>query len=174
MNFLLLLFCVFFFFGNQSFSQVENDELDDEYTERSFDEIQTERGHKKIWVWHPAPATYKGNLDYEPYDQNHVAILGEGKILLLEKISDDIEIVGQWFDFYLVYTDSSNKLEVKGRNGRPISSMLVPDNCDIIGIFKDGMSEYEIMYTTHAFDIENMETDEIKRYDKFCKLKSVK
>jgi hypothetical protein len=174
MNFSLLICFVFCFIGNLSFSQVENDELDEEYTERSFDEIQSERGNKKVWVWHPAPATYKGNLDYEPYDQHHIAILGEGKILLLEKISDDIEIVGQWFDFYLVYTDSSNKLEVKGRNGKPISSMLVPDNCDIIGIFKEGMTEHEIMYTTHAFDIENMETDEVKRYDKFCKLKSVK
>ncbi|MFN5444981.1 MAG: hypothetical protein ACK48V_12225 [Crocinitomicaceae bacterium] len=174
MNIVTLLLFVLCFLRIQSFAQVENDELDDEYTERSSEELAAARGYKKVWTWHPSPATYKGNLDYEPYDQNQVAILGDGKILFLEKISDDIEIVGQWFDFYVVYTESINKLEVKGRNGKPISSMFVPDNFDIIGVFKDGLSDHEIMYTTHAFDLDNMETDEIKRYDKYCKLKSVK
>jgi hypothetical protein len=174
MNISFVFLFLFFFYLNPLFSQVEEDELDDEYTDRSFDERAAERGPKKVWTWHSTPTTYKGNLDYEAYDQDHIAVLGEGKILFLEKISDDIEIVGQWFDFYLVYTESTNKLEVKGRNGKPISSMFVPDHYDIIGVFKEGITDYEIMYTTHAFDLDNMETDEIKRYDKFCKLKSVK
>ena len=167
--FLIFSFCLF---GLNTFSQV--DDLEDEYSERSHKELEAEKGNKKVWTWHPSPATFKGNLDYETYDQNHIAILGDGKILLLEKISDDIEIVGQWSDYYLVFTESTNKLVVKGRNGSPISSILVPDNSDVIGLFKDGMTDYEIMYTTHAFDIENMETGQVRRYDKFCKLKSVK
>jgi len=174
MNISIFFLIVFCFLGIQSFAQVDNDDLDDEYTERSSEELTAERESKKVWIWHPSPSTYKGNLDYEPYDQNQVAILGGGKILFLEKISDDIEIVGQWFDFYLVYTESTNKLEVKGRNGKPISSMFVSDNCDIIGVFKDGLSDHEILYTTHAFDLDNMETDEVRRYDKYCKLKSAK
>lgn len=158
-----------------SFSQDEDyDELDDEYKERSYDEIEAERGHKKVWVRHPSPATYKGNLSYETYDQNNVAIMGDGKILFLEKVSEDVAIVGEWFDYYIVFTESTNKLVVKGRTGMPISSMIIPENCDVIGVLKDGMTEQEIMYTTHAFDVENLETGETRRYDKFCKLKSVR
>jgi hypothetical protein len=170
-----ILFLSFIIVGFHTFSQDDQeDELDDEYKERSYDEIEEERGHKKVWTWHPAPATYKGNLSYENYSQNQIAIMGDGKILVLEKVSDDVEIVGQWFDYYIVFTESTNKLVVKGRTGNQISTMIVPDNCDIIGLFKDGMTDYEIMYTTHAFDIENMETGQVKRYDKFCKLKYVK
>lgn len=170
-----ILFFSFFVLCFHSLSQVDQeDDLDDEYTERSPKDIEEERRQKQVWIWHPAPATFKGILSFEDYDQNQIAIMGDGKILFLEKISDDIEIVGQWSDFYIVYTESTNKLVVKGRNGNPISSMIVPDNSDVIGVFRDGMTDYEIMYTTHAFDIENMETGQVKRYDKYCKLKSVK
>jgi hypothetical protein len=48
--------------------------------------------------------------------------------------------------------------------------MIIPTNCEVIGRLKDGMTDIEIMYTTHAFDIENTDTGSIKRYDKFCKL----
>ena len=48
--------------------------------------------------------------------------------------------------------------------------MLVPANCEVIGLLKDGKTDIEITYTTHAFDIENIDTGNIKRYDKFCKL----
>jgi hypothetical protein len=153
-----------------SFTQVETEDADDEYTERSYDEVEAERGHKKVWTKHPNPTSFKGKLSYEEYDQNHIAILGDGKILLLEPISEDVQIVGEWFDYYLVYTQSTRKLVVKGRTGNPISSMLVPTNCEVIGRLKDGMTDIEIMYTTHAFDIENIDTGSIKRYDKFCKL----
>ena len=153
-----------------SFTQVETEDADDEYTERSYDEVEAERGHKKVWTKHPNPSSFKGKLSYEEYDQNHIAILGDGKILLLEPISEDVQIVGEWFDYYLVYTQSTRKLVVKGRTGNPISSMLVPANCEVIGLLKDGMTDIEIMYTTHAFDIENIDTGAIKRYDKFCKL----
>jgi hypothetical protein len=164
---LIPLFCLL---STLSFSQVNTESDEDEYTERSYEEIEEERGHKKVWVKHPNPSSFKGELSYEEFDQNHIAILGDGKILLLEPISDDIEIVGEWFDYYIVYTQSTRKLVVKGRTGNPISSMLVPANCEVIGLLKDGMSDIEIMYTTHAFDIENIDTGSIKRYDKFCKL----
>ena len=165
-----LLIPLFCFLAAFSFSQVDTENIEDEYTERSYDEIEKERGHQKVWTKHPNPTSFKGDLSYEQYDQNHTAILGDGKILLLEPISDDIEIVGEWFDYYLVYTQSTRKLVVKGRTGNPISSILVPANCEVIGLLKDGMTEIEITYTTHAFDIENIDTGIIKRYDKFCKL----
>lgn len=157
-----------------SFSQVEDEELDDEYVERSYDEVEEERGNKQKWIWHPNPLNFKGNIYFENYDENHVAIMGDGKILLLENITDDTQIVGEWSDYYIVYSKSTRKLVVKGRTGKPISSMLIPPNCDVIGLFKDGMTDYEIMYTKHAFDVENFDTNEVRRYDKFCKLLSVR
>ena len=153
-----------------SFTQVDTEDADDEYTERSYDEVEAERGHKKVWIKHPNPISFKGDLSYEEYDENHIAILGDGKILQVETISEDVQIVGEWFDYYLVYTQSTRKLVVKGRTGNPISSMFVPPNCEVIGLLKDGMTDIEIMYTTHAFDIENRDTGSIKRYNKFCKL----
>ena len=153
-----------------SFTQVDTEDTDDEYTERSYDEVEAERGHKKVWIKHPNPISFKGDLSYEEYDENHIAILGDGKILQVETISEDVQIVGEWFDYYLVYAQSTRKLVVKGRTGNPISSMLVPANCEVIGLLKDGMTDIEIMYTTHAFDIENRDTGSIKRYNKFCKL----
>ena len=165
-----LLIPLFCFLATFSFTQVDTEDTEDEYTERSYDEIEAERGHKKVWTKHPNPISFKGKLFYEQYDENHIAILGDGKILLIETISEDVQIVGEWFDYYLVYTQSTRKLVVKGRTGSPISSMLVPANCEVIGLLKDGMTDIEIMYTTHAFDIENIDTGSIKRYNKFCKL----
>ena len=165
---LLILSCCFL--SAFSFSQVDTEDTEDEYTERSYDEIEKERGHQKVWTKHPNPSNFKGDLSYEQYDQNHIAILGDDKILLLEPISNDIEIVGEWFDYYLVYTQSTRKLVVKCKTGNIISSMLVPANCEVIGLLKYGMTDIEITYTSHAFDIENVDTGSIKRYDKFCKL----
>ena len=169
----LLLIPLFCFLATFSFSQVDTEDTEedeDEYTERSYEEIENERGHKKVWIKHPNPSSFKGDLSYEEYDENHIAILGDGKILQVETISEDVQIVGEWFDYYLVFRQSTRKLVVKNRMGTPISSMLIPPNCDVIGLLKDGMSDIEIMYTNHAFDIENVDTGSIKRYDKFCKL----
>ena len=164
-----IIFTLFIFLLHfQFFAQDELDELDDEYIEKPAEEI------RKVWKNHPNPTTFKGELFYEPYDKNHVAILGDGKILYLEMISEDIEIVTEWLDYYVVFNDSTRKLTVKGRTGNVMSSMLVPENYDVVGLLKDGMTDHERYYTTYAFELDNFEIEEVKRYNKLCKLISVR
>ena len=155
-------------FHFQFFAQEELDELDDEYTEKPTEEI------RKVFKNHPNPTAFKGELFYELYDKNHVAILGDDKILYLETISENIEIVTEWLDYYVVFNDLTRKLTVKGRTGNVISSMLVPENYDVVGLLKDGMTDHERYYTTYAFELDNLEKEERKKYNKMCKLISVR
>ena len=55
-----------------------------------------------------------------------------------------------------------------------ISSMLVPENYDVVGLLKDGMTDHERYYTTYAFELDNLEKEERKKYNKMCKLISVR
>ena len=34
-------------------SYSQDEELDDEYVERSYNEVEEERGNKQKWIWHP-------------------------------------------------------------------------------------------------------------------------
>lgn len=151
-----------------AYAQVENEEeLDPEYTERSYEEVRI-NNPVPIWKKHPNPSSYKGSLSFEPSGDGSVAVLGDDMLLFVEKVSDDVQIVVEGRDFYVVFDESNRVITVKSGDGSQISRMLVPMGCEVI--WSISMTEDEAYYRPYAFEIEDAGKGEVRFYDKRCVL----
>jgi hypothetical protein len=163
---LLLFALIALSFG--AYAQVENEEeLDPEYTERSYEEVRI-GNPATIWKKHPNPSSYKGSLSFEASDDGSVAVLGDDMLLFTERVSEHIQIVVEGRDFYVVFDESNRVITVKHGDGRQISKMLVPMGCSVI--WSISMTEDEAYYRPYAFEIEDVERGESRFYDKRCVL----
>jgi hypothetical protein len=143
------------------------EEIDPEYLERSFEEVQAGRGHRPSWKKHPNPGAYKGDLYYAAYDDgNSVAVMGDGMVLFKISLGEDSYVVIEWKDFWATYCESDRTLTTWDRYNRKIASMSVPDGWVVKDYFISYMSDHEIW--NHCFDLELLETDgrSVKRFDR--------
>jgi hypothetical protein len=147
-----------------SYAQVENEEeLDPEYVEYSEDDDSP-----REWKFHLDPASYKGAIYFEPYDSTHMAVMGDDMVLFLEVVSHDVRIAVEGRDFYVVFDGRNGIASVKGKDGKMISRISVPDGFDIEDSIN--MTEDEAYYRPYAFEIRDPEKGESRFYDKRCVL----
>lgn len=119
----------------------------------------------------------KAQSDYDitlvELDQHRVGIVsGDNKMLYIETETDDKRVIGCGKDFYIIYYENSGKLFTKDKFGKIIKGMVIPDGYYVYAVDFGTMTEQEVYWANLngvAFSVENLDTGEIKKYDKYCK-----
>ena len=113
------------------------------------------------------------NIYLKNLTETQIAIIDASeKILFIETISEDKQIIGIGKDFYTIYFTESRKLFIKNKSGKIISGLKVPIDNYVEAIDFSNMDQYEIFNALDskiAFTIENLDTGKKTKYNKFCK-----
>lgn len=114
------------------------------------------------------------NIYLKNLTETQIAIIDASeKILFIENISEDKQIIGIGKDFYTIYFTESRKLFIKNKSGKIISGLKVPIDNYVEAIDFSNMDQYEIFNALDskiAFTIENLDTGKKTKYNKFCKV----